>query len=260
MNQIGLPYMMSSIINTPWIEYCQPNPQAKLRLFCFPYAGGSATIFRTWFSNLPNTVEVCPVQIPGRGSRLMEAPFTQILPLVRTLGKTLLPYLDKPYAFFGHSLGALISFELARYFRRQCNSHPVHLFVSARQAPHIPDPSPMHTLPEIELLEELHHLNGTPKEILKNAEMMQLLLPLLQADLAVDETYVYTTEPPLESPITVFGGLQDPETSCDDLEAWHKHTNSSFSIKMFTGDHFFINTIQPLLLQAISQELSNITK
>lgn len=252
--------MMNEIIKTPWIEYSQPNPQAKLRLFCFPYAGGSATIFRNWFSSLPNTVEVHPIQIPGRGSRLMEAPFTEITPLVQTLGNSLLSYLDKPYAFFGHSLGALISFELARYIRKKCNSTPVHLFISARQAPHIPDPSPMYNLPETELLQELDRLNGTPKEVLANPEIMQLLLPVLKADLAVDETYIYNLESPLESPITVFGGLQDPETTFDDLEAWREHTIASFSIKIFPGNHFFINTVQSMVLEAIAQEILNITK
>lgn len=252
--------MMTSMIKTPWIEYSQPNPQAKLRLFCFPYAGGNATIFRNWFSSLPNTVEVHPIQIPGRGSRLIETPFTEITPLIQTLGNTLLPYLDQPYAFFGHSLGALISFELARYIRKKCNHQPVHLFVSARQAPHIPDPSPMHNLPETELLQQLNRLNGTPKEVLANPEIMQLLLPIVKADLAVDETYIYNPEPPLESPITVFGGLEDPETNFDDLAAWQKHTTGSFSIKMFPGDHFFINTVQPMVLEAISQEVLNITK
>lgn len=251
---------MNSTLNTPWIEYYQPNRQAKFRLFCFPYAGGSATIFRTWSLNLPNTVEVYPVQIPGRGSRLMETPFTQISPLVQALGNALLPHTNKPYAFFGHSLGALISFELARYFRRNFNTQPIHLFVSARQAPHIPDPSPMHALPEMELLQELHRLNGTPKEVLDNPEVMQLFLPLLQADLAVDETYIYTVEPPLESPITVLGGLQDPETNLNNLTAWREHTTASFSIKMFPGDHFFINTEQMLLFKTISQAIAIINK
>jgi medium-chain acyl-[acyl-carrier-protein] hydrolase len=247
--------MAVSITNTPWIEYYQPNPQAKLRLFCFPYAGGSATVFRTWNRDLPSFVEVCPIQLPGRGSRLRETPFTQISPLVQTLGNALFPYLDKPYVFFGHSLGALIGFELARYFRRNISSSPIHLFVSGRQAPHIPDPSPRHALPEQEFLQEIKCLNGTPKEVLENTEMMQLLIPLLRADLVLDEAYVYTSEPRLECPITVFGGLEDPETNSEQLEAWREHTNTAFSIEMFPGNHFFINTAQPLLLQAIAQVL-----
>lgn len=247
--------MINSLVNTPWIAYSQSNHQAKLRLFCFPYAGGSAMVFRNWQDAFPSDVEICPVQLPGRGTRLMEVPFTQIYPLVEAAARNLLPYLDKPFAFFGHSLGALISFELARYLRREYRKNPVHLFASARQAPHIPDPSPMHALSEQELLHELQRLNGTPKEVLENSEMMQLLMPIVRADLAIDEVYVCTSEAPLECPITVFGGLQDPETSPDILEAWKQHTNTFFSLQMFPGDHFFLNTSQSLLLQSLSTKL-----
>ncbi len=247
--------MASSLVKTPWIIYSKFNFQAKLRLFCFPYAGGSSLVFRSWQDGLPTMLEVCPIELPGRGSRLMEAPFTQVVPLVQACAQALLPYLDKPFAFFGHSLGALICFELAHFLHREYNKTPAHLFVAGRQAPHIPDPSPMHALPESAFLQELHRLNGTPKEVLENPEMMQLFIPILRADLVVDETYVYITKPALKFPITVFGGLQDPETSLDDLKAWCEHTSASFSIKMFPGDHFFINTAQPLLLQAISQKL-----
>lgn len=247
--------MALSYVKTPWIVSSKYNPQAELRLFCFPYAGGNSLVFRSWQDGLPTMLEVCPIELPGRGSRLMEAPFTQVVPLVQVCAQALLPYLDKPFAFFGHSLGALICFEIAHFLRREYGKTPARLFVSARQAPHIPDPSPIHALPESAFLQELHRLNGTPKEVLENPEMMQLFIPILRADLMLDEAYVYTTKPALELPITVFGGLQDPETSLDDLKAWREHTNASFSIKMFSGDHFFINTAQPLLLQAISQEL-----
>src|ERR1039458_7197841 len=103
----------------PWISCRRPGPEARLRLFCFPYAGAGALIFRTWSDGLPADVEVCPVQLPGRGTRLMERPFTQLSLLIEALAQALVPFLDKPFAFFGHSLGALVSFELARRIRRQ---------------------------------------------------------------------------------------------------------------------------------------------
>ncbi len=189
--------MKSSVsTTTSWITYYQPNCQAKIRLFCFPYAGGNAIIFRNWQNALPSHVEVCPVQLPGRGTHLMEAPFTQIYPLIEATAQALLPYLDKPFAFFCHSLGALISFELARYLRRKYGKQPVHLFASARQAPHIPDTSPMHALSEPEFLQELHRLNDIPQEVLENPEMMQLLIPIVRAYLAINAVYVYVNEPP----------------------------------------------------------------
>ena len=239
-----------------WIACRKPNPQARLRLFCFPYAGSGASIFRTWSDGLPADVEVCPVQYPGRGTRLMETPFTQIAPLIDALAQALEPLLDKPFAFFGHSLGALMGFELARQLRRQSGVQPVHLFVSADRAPQIPHrDGPIHALPEGEFLVELRRLNGIPGKVLEEVELMQIMLPILRADFAVYETYVYTTEPLLSCPISAFGGLHDHRVSRGDLEAWRDQTSGSFSLRMFAGDHFFLNTTQPLLLQMLSQEL-----
>ena len=237
-----------------WISFRRPGPEARLRLFCFPYAGASALIFRAWPDGLPADVEVCPVQLPGRGVRLMERPFAQLSPLVEALAQALAPLLDKPFAFFGHSLGALISFELARGFRRQYGVHPVRLFVSAGRAPHIPHRGPpIHTLAEKEFLAELRRLNGTPSELLDHEELMEIMLPLLRADFALYENYVYSTEPPLNCPISAFGGIQDHRVNESDLEAWRAQTTASFSLRMFPGDHFFLK--QPLLLRVLSQEL-----
>jgi medium-chain acyl-[acyl-carrier-protein] hydrolase len=237
-----------------WIPLGKPDPEARLRLFCFPYAGGGALVFRNWSDGLPADVEVCPVQLPGRGTRLMEHPFTQLPPLVAALAQALSPLLDKPFAFFGHSLGALVSFELARQLRRQYGVHPVRLFVSAGRAPQIPHRGPpIHILPEKEFLAELRRLNGTPSELLDHKELMVIMLPLLRADFAVYETYVYSSEPPLNCPISAFGGLQDRKVNNSDLEAWRAQTNISFSLRMFPGDHFFLK--QPLLLRVLSQEL-----
>jgi surfactin synthase thioesterase subunit len=239
-----------------WIACRQPRPQAHLRLFCFPYAGGGASIFRTWSDGLPAEVEVCPIQLPGRGTRLMEPLFTQLSPLIRALAQALLPLLDKPFAFFGHSLGAVVSFELARQLRRQYGVQPVRLFVSASRAPQLPHRGlPVHTLPEGNFLAELRRLNGTPTEVLEHEELMQIALPVLRADFAVYETYMYPTEPPLNSPISAFGGLRDRTVSQSDLEAWREQTSVSFSRQMFPGDHFFLTTTQPLLLRVLSQEL-----
>lgn len=248
--------MTNAAASDSWIAFRKPNPPARLRLFCFPYAGSGASIFRTWPDGLPSDVEVCPVQFPGRGTRLMETPFTELSPLVEALAQALVPLLDKPFAFFGHSLGALVGFELARQLRRQSGVQPVHLFVSADRAPQIPHRDrPIHALPEGEFLVELRRLNGIPGKVLEEAELMQIMLPILRADFAVYETYVYTTELPLGCPISAFGGLQDHRVSRGDLEAWRGQTSASFSLRMFPGDHFFLNTAQSLLLEALSQEL-----
>lgn len=186
----------------------------------------------------------------------MEPPFTRLSPLIQALAQALFPLLDKPFAFFGHSLGALVSFELARRLRREYAVQPVCLFISADRAPQIPNRDPViHTLPEGEFLVELCRLNGTPREVLEDEELRQIMLPLLRADFAVYETYGYLTEPPLNCPISAFGGLQDHRVSRGDLEAWREQTSVSFSLRMFPGDHFFLNTTQPPLLGALSQEL-----
>jgi medium-chain acyl-[acyl-carrier-protein] hydrolase len=186
----------------------------------------------------------------------MEPPFTELSPLVQPLAQALLPLLDKPFALFGHSLGALVGFELARQLRRQSGIQPVRLFVSAVRAPQIPSRDrPIHALPEEEFLVELRRLNGIPRKVLEDVQLMQIMLPILRADFAVYETYAYSPEPPLDCLISSFGGLQDHRVSRGDLEAWHDQTRAVFLLRMFPGDHFFLNTAQQLLLQALAQEL-----
>lgn len=239
-----------------WLAFVKPRPQARLRLFCFPYSGGGATAFRKWSDGLPDTIEVCPVQWPGRETRLQEPPFTRIAPLVQATAQALLPHLDKPFAFFGHSVGALVGFELARLLRRQHGLRPVHLFASAHGAPQRPDPDPpAHALPEPDFIREVQRYNGTPQVVLENPELRRVFIPILRADFAVNETYTYTDEAPLDCPISAFGGSQDWKGSYADLEAWREQTSARFSVRIFPGDHFFLQSAQPLVLEAIAQEL-----
>lgn len=234
------------------------NYQTSLRLFCFPYAGGSSQIFRSWSNHLPTNIEVCPVELPGRGSRFREAAFTKLIPLVEAITQNIRPHLDdKPFAFFGHSMGALVSFEVARYLRRNYKLSPVHLFVSGRRAPQLPDLNPpIHALPEPEFLQKLRHYNGTPEAVLQNAELLQLVLPIVRADFEAIETYIYVKEPPLDCPIATLGGLQDGSVSCYELEEWRNQTNNDFSLKMLPGAHFFIQSSQLLTLSLIGSLLN----
>lgn len=248
--------MSSSVSDTPWLVCPKPNPRASLRLFCFPYAGGTAAIYRQWQSNLPPAVEVCPVQLTGRGKRMQEMPFTNMFQLVEATAEALRPFMDKPFAFFGHSMGGLISFELARHLRRTHAPMPARLFVSGRRAPQIPsEEAPTHDLPESEFVQAVLNLEGTPAEVLEHPELRHLMLPLLRADFSVCETYRYTPEPPLDCPISVFGGLQDRDVQRKHLEPWGEHTTRPVVPRMLPGDHFFINTQQPLLLRVLAQEL-----
>lgn len=240
-----------------WVAALGARPNARLRLFCFPYAGGdSLTIYRKWLQLLPPTIEVCPVQIPGRGIRVSEPPFTDLNSIVKAIDEALHPLFNKPFAFFGHSMGALISFELARLLRRQRGIEPVHLFVSGTGAPQVPDPDPpIYNLPEADFIQELKRMNGTPKEAWENPELIQLMLPILKADFQVCETHAYVEAPPLDCPLTAFGGLED-RTTRDELEAWRQQTSKRFSLHMFPGDHFFPRVHQETLVKIILTQIS----
>lgn len=241
-------------IDSPWLVTPAPNPAAPLRLFCFPYAGGSTQIYRTWANSLPVTVEVCAVEIPGRGRRLREKAHENLLALVADACTALRPYMNKPFAFFGHSMGALISFELARQLRREGQPPPAHIFVSGRRAPQLPDNAPTYNLPDPEFIAELRRLNGTPQEVLEHPDLLQLMLPMLRADFSVCQTYRYAPEPPLKCGFSVYGGVDDADISREQLEAWSQHTSSAFTVRMFPGDHFFLHTA-PESLKTLSQEL-----
>lgn len=243
---------MTTSISNPWIVCPRPNPKAQLRLFCFPYAGGGAWSFRTWANELPATIEVCAIELPGRGTRMPEAPFTTLEDLLRSLLPALVSALDKPFALFGHSMGGLISFELARRLHQDCQLSPTHLFISGRRAPQIPDyDPPIHNLPEAQFLEKLRDFNGTPEAILQNHELMQLVLPTLRADFALLANYAYHPASPLDCPITVFGGLQDTTTNPKHLEAWREQTSHRFSLHLLPGDHFFLHQAQAQLLSLL---------
>ena len=247
--------MESKSRNNPWLILGKPNRKIRLRLFCFPYAGGGASIFRQWQESMPEGVEVCAVQLPGRENRVTELPFTRLSLLVDAMVEALDPYFDVPFAFFGHSIGAKIAFELARELRRKNAVQPVHLFVSGSRPPHIPEPRPLHLLPEHEFTKELRRFSGTPEAVMQSRDLMEMYLPILRADFSIDETCVYYEDNPLDCPISAFGGSEDKEANREELEAWRQHTLSSFTLQMFQGDHFFIKSSQSILLHSISQVL-----
>ncbi|HVT57686.1 MAG TPA: thioesterase domain-containing protein [Thermoanaerobaculia bacterium] len=228
-------------------------------MLCFPYAGGGASAYRGWPGALPAGVEICPVQLPGRESRLREPPFDRLEPLVRTLADVLEPHLELPFVFFGHSLGALVSFELARELRRRGGPMPLHLFASGRRAPQVPArEEDIHDLPEPEFIARLRELNGTPEEVLQHDELMCLLSPLLRADFAVNETYVHEAAEPLDCGISAFGGLGDEEVTREDLLEWREHTRGAFRLRMLPGDHFFLHSARGHLLEAVTRDLAEL--
>lgn len=239
---------------SPWIK--RVNPQAQFRLFCFPYAGGGASIYHAWSRSLPAAIDVCAVQLPGRENRIGEPLFTSLPLLIDSLARELTPFFDKPFAFFGHSMGALISFELARCLRSRRQPEPSHLFVSALRAPQFPlSRDTLHNLSTAEFLRSVFRMGGTPPAVLMNKELVSLMLPILRADFTMYETYIYTREEPLACPITVFGGEQDTLVTGRELQGWREQTHGSFKLCMQPGNHFFLQGGQQQLLQIIASDL-----
>lgn len=241
-----------------WIDSQHFRPEATIRLFCFSYAGGTSAIYRPWQTSIHPDIEVCPVVLPGRASRFNESPFDYMEPLIHAAAKGLLTLLDKPFAFFGYSLGALIAFELARFLQLVHKLNATQLFVAGRSAPHVPySHRPIHSLPELDFVTELRRLGGTPEELLENREAMRVLIPSIRADFALAETYKYVAGPGLSCPIMAIGGQQDVETGENELKGWEIHTQGSFSMRMFPGNHFFLLDLNQQILELVGTTLAS---
>jgi medium-chain acyl-[acyl-carrier-protein] hydrolase len=246
------------LTDTKWLYLPARNPRAQLRLFCFPYAGGDARIYRTWPKALPTFAELVAIQLPGRGNRLGEPPFRRLSSLVERIVEELDSVLrEKPVVLFGHSMGAIVSFEVARQMTSGFGIHPLTLLVSGRSAPHIPsNKTKIYDLPDEEFTKELSRLNGTRKETFDCKELMQLMIPVLRADFEVCETYEYIASAPLPCPIAAFGGLMDTEVTQERLNGWKEHTSSTFTARMLPGDHFFLHAQERLVVDLVARELS----
>jgi medium-chain acyl-[acyl-carrier-protein] hydrolase len=247
---------------TPWLVCPKPRLSATRRLVCFPFAGGGGSAFRNWIDSFNSDIEVHWIQLPGRENRLRDVPFTSMEELVPALTKAVFGTVadravDPPFAFYGHSLGARVAFEVARSLRRQGLPQPCHLFVGASQAPHLAWPHPhLHDLKESDFIEEIQkRYGGVPRQILEDPELRALLIPVLRADIRIMEKYQYRAEPPLDCAITAFGGAADRTVSRSALEAWEGQTQAGFRLHMVEGSHFFLQTARQVP-QTIGAELS----
>jgi surfactin synthase thioesterase subunit/glycosyltransferase involved in cell wall biosynthesis len=219
-----------------------------LRLFCFPHAGGGAAAFRAWAERLPRSVAVMPMRTPRRKN---------MAELVAALCDSIQTYVHEPFAFFGHSMGAAVAFELARLLRRRNLPGPRLLVASGARAPqfrrgHVPPPEPG----EAEFVDALRRLQGTPREVLDNPNLMQLILPALREDAAIYRNYIYAEEPPLDCPIRAYGGSDDPNVSPAHLEAWALETTAAFAVRLFPGGHFYLQTHRAEFLAALALDLT----
>ncbi|MGD0501032.1 MAG: thioesterase domain-containing protein [Bryobacteraceae bacterium] len=226
-----------------------------MRLFCFPYAGGGAGAYAGWRITTPPAT-ICPVRLPGREARSAEAPFERMAPLADALAAAIQPYLDLPFAFFGHSMGALVAFELARRLRRSGLPQPRLLIASAARAPrfrrdYTPPPEPS----KAQFLEELRRLEGIPAEALDDPLSLGVILPALQADSALYRNYVYAEDAPFAFPIRAYGGAGDVHIRSEHLAAWAGETNASFAVRLFPGGHFFLHSGRADVLAAVTEDL-----
>jgi medium-chain acyl-[acyl-carrier-protein] hydrolase len=220
----------------------RPNPRARVRLICFPHAGGGSTAFRGWAGPLGEDVEVCAVVPPGRERRIAERPLSSIDAMVRSLGPVLAPWLDVPVVFFGHSMGALLAYETVDWLRAAGHGNlPVLLVVSGRRPPDRPgNRPPTHHLPAEEFLADLLELGGTPRELTEHPDLLDMLLPMLRADVQAVETYRHRARPPLDTPIVAFGGTDDDRVPVPELAGWQRHTTAECRVRIFPGGHFFV--------------------
>lgn len=241
---------------TDWLLPLRVNRSAKLRLVCFPYAGGGAGIFRAWPDFTLPTVEVWAAQPPGREARIGESALRQIAPVVEGLANAMRPLLDRPFAFFGHSMGALLAFELARSLRTAHGKQPLCLFVSGAGAPHQPLRRELiHDKDETGFAEGLRRMNGVPAALLEDPELWRVFSPTLRADMTLCETYRPAPGEPLDCPLSAMGGLEDPDVLREDLDAWRQHTRGPFQVRMLPGDHFFVDSRRAQVVEAVSREI-----
>jgi medium-chain acyl-[acyl-carrier-protein] hydrolase len=243
-----------------WISRHVPRPWALARVICFPPAGHSSAIFRLWSSSLPPRYELSAIELPGHGARLRETPTSSIPRIIEQLSDALLPELDRPLVFFGHSMGAVLAAALARLLAARGNHRLEHLIVSARRPPRLADPSPpLRELTDESFIHEINHrYAGIPEEVLNDPELLALLLPALRADVAALEQYAPCDEVPLECPITACGGISDATTPREHLEAWRSETRGPFRLRLFAGGHFYLTQQREALLAEITQTLDSL--
>lgn len=240
----------------PALVRYQANPAARARLFCFPYAGGGASVFRQWAAFFPREIEVCGIQLPGRETRLNEQAHLRMEPLLEELSAALPPLLDRPFAFFGHSMGALVAFALAQRLRRDHGLLPLQLYLAAYRAPHLPTPHiKIYHLPT-EVFKVVLRADGIAEAILQNDELMQVMLPTLRADLELCDTYEHAETAPIACPLAIFGGTEDVRVRVEDLNVWSRHTSAECSVTMLPGSHFFLHSAQDQLVRLIAEHLS----
>ncbi|SDK23180.1 Surfactin synthase thioesterase subunit [Actinopolyspora mzabensis] len=248
------------VSQTKWIERRDANPRARLRLFCYPHAGGAASAFQAWQRAMPETVEVCPVQPPGRWTRHHEPPFRRVEPAAASFVEAIESFTDLPFVFFGHSLGALVMFEATRLVEARGKRTPKACVVAARGAPHIDVGRPAREV----VADDERLVNWVSERYGKlsgfdDPEIRELFMPVLRADLEAYAHYELSSASPLATALYAFGGDTDRAVRAEELEGWREHTAGSFESAVLPGDHFFVHDQHSGFLPKLAALLEELT-
>lgn len=223
-----------------WFKRFRRGTPSEVRLFCLHHAGGTAALFRGWPHLLPPEIELIAVQFPGRGDRYRERPPRRMSDLVDALLPAILPRLDRPYAFFGLSMGAKSCWALTHALREQDAPLPLALYLASAAAPAlIEGRTDWDELDDAELVDYLNGMGGTPPELLEYPDLLAILLPTLRADLLLIDTFRFAPAKPLDLPIRAFAGVDDVEGPPERMERWREETNGPFTLDRISGGHFF---------------------
>lgn len=234
----------------------QVTDGARVRLFCFPFAGGGALAYRPWMTQFPSDIDVVPVALPGREQRFGDPAIDDIATMIEAVSAGLKPVIDRPFAFFGYSMGALIAHHLTCHLHQTGMATPMHLFVAARRGPKIAGHrAPLHPLSSDEFWQGIANYGGTPAEILENVEYRALFEPSLRADFKLSETAVSTGLPRVSCPITAFGGADDPNPLPVELDDWAEATTGNFTKHILPGGHFFLRDAGDDIIRVVTHAL-----
>lgn len=237
-----------------WVRRYHPAPTAPTRLVCFPHAGGSANFYFPFSAALDGVAEVAAVQYPGRQDRHTEKGIEDIADLADQAYEALRPCADRPLAFFGHSMGAVLAFEVARRFERD-GQEPVRVFASGRRAPCTHRPDSVHLRDDDGIIAEMRRLNGTDPRLLVDDELLRMVLPALRSDYTAIENYRAEPGATIASPVTVLTGDADPRTSLDEARAWKQHTTGDFDLRVFSGGHFYLTERAAEVIEVVRARL-----
>lgn len=249
-------------MQSKWYKNFRETPHCKMRMFCFPHAGGSAQDYKKWLAYLPMDIELLVAQMPGRAERMQEKLCTNFNELIDSFLTAIIPFLDKPYFFVGHSLGGSIAFEVARAIRRIEHIMPTSMIIIGRGGPNIQESRPRYNAPDKEFIAYLKSQSGTDEKIFEDVEVLKFFLPIIRNDMMLADTYhnFYQKESPLSCPIHVFFGSKEADITQEMVAEWKYETSSNFTVEQFDGNHFFLHEQPETVIKRIFELVSHIDK